>query len=124
MLALLVTVNIYVQRLLTELLKKIKVVWHVIPCRPESVCCGNHFKSIWCNIPETRVFSKGIYINKPKQVALERYIIRRKRCCRWKWIRSENLRKVSDNFYRSCQEICRDTILVPPKYDCMSVKAD
>jgi hypothetical protein len=33
MLALLVTVNMYVRRLLTDLLMKIKVVWHVIPCR-------------------------------------------------------------------------------------------
>jgi hypothetical protein len=75
-LALLVTVNVYVQRLLTDLLMKIKVVWHVIPCRREIVCCGSHFKSIRCNIPETRAFSKGIQVNKPKQVALEWPIIR------------------------------------------------
>jgi len=78
-LALLVTVNMYVQRLLTDLLMKIQVVWHVIPCRREIFCCGNHFKSIWCNIPEARVFPKGIQVNKPKQVALERSIIRRSR---------------------------------------------
>jgi hypothetical protein len=75
-LALLVTFNMYVQRLLTDLLMKIKVVWHVIPCRREIFCCGNHFKSIRCNIPETRVISKGIQVNKPKQVALEKSIIR------------------------------------------------
>jgi len=60
MLELLVAVNMYVQRLLTDFLLKIKVVWHVISCRRGSLCCGNHLKSILCNIPETRVISKGI----------------------------------------------------------------
>jgi hypothetical protein len=106
---------------LTALLMKTKFVWHVMPCRPAHVYCGNHFKTTWRNIPETRVFSKGIYANEPKQVALKESMIRRKCSGQRKCIRFENLRKVSDNFSRSSQEICRDLTLVPPKYEFISV---